>query len=99
MYFEPQVRWMDRRILRTSLDILAARAKGVGLPSTPSRATFFYQLQASDLIQGGMGATMAAARDGAREAGPQTVLFSGILPGFDLCVPRASPGKTPSTAA
>ena len=83
MYFEPQVRWMDRRILRTSLDILAARAKGVGLPSTLSRATFFYQLQASGLTLGGMGTMVAVVPGGALGPGPQRVRFSGILPVFD----------------
>jgi len=74
---------MVRPRLRTSFNILAARAKGSGSPFTRSKATFFYQLQAFVLILGGMGTMVVVGPGGALETDPQRVRFSGILPGFD----------------
>jgi len=84
MYSEPQVRWMARHILRESSGILAAQARANGLPSTRSKATFFYPLQDSGLILAGMATMAAVVPGGALALGPQRVRCSGILPGFDL---------------
>ncbi len=84
MYSEPQARWMARHILRESSGILAAQATATGSPFTRSRATFFYPLQDSGLIQAGMATMAAVGPGGALAPGPQRVRCSGILPGFDL---------------